>query len=487
MATATARLQPRWKKLCRGLDVKEDDSDRWWELLETRHGEPIRAYHTLDHLDEMFGYFEEHLDKIRDPAAVSLAIFFHDVIYDPRSGSPKNEEDSAVLFDKFAQTALPPGQPPGMAKGSLIMKVRRWIVQTAHHKCSEEDESDCRYFMDFDMAVLGRPWADYEVYCKQIRHEYSHVSEVLFCAARSSFLESVAGSSPESSPIYATDLFRKSREQQARKNASQEAAVLRERFLNSSMPVRLSAQFALRLKALAGRQSTKLFGAGCLGGLLAAGAVAAPKIAATCVGIPIAAGSLGLAFGASYLTQPLPDKHIGGIAVTAGSYNPPHWGHLEVIRYLSKTHDQVHVVIGMNPTKKYAVSPYVRQELLRKMLAEIGLKNVEVVVWSSYVWKHAQEIGATAMYRGIRSWREDGIPEKWLELQNVVGQLVLGRGYRVIPTTYIQADPKYETGFSSTAVRRLISQGAAITDFMPSGCCSMVTEAYAEREKDKDS
>lgn len=37
-------------------------------------------------------------------------------------------------------------------------------VQTAHHKCTEDDEMDCKLFMDFDMAVLGRPWQQYEVY-----------------------------------------------------------------------------------------------------------------------------------------------------------------------------------------------------------------------------------------------------------------------------------------------------------------------------------
>ena len=48
-----------------------------------------------------------------------------------------------------------------------------WIAeakeQTAHHKCTEQDETDCKLFMDFDMAVLGRPWPQYELYSQQIR------------------------------------------------------------------------------------------------------------------------------------------------------------------------------------------------------------------------------------------------------------------------------------------------------------------------------
>ncbi|CAE7865795.1 unnamed protein product [Symbiodinium sp. KB8] len=87
---------------------------------------------------------------------------------------------------------------------------------------------DCRLFMDFDMAVLGRPWEQYEEYSRQIRREYSHVPEAVFCLARSAFLKSAAADL--SSPIYATETFRDSRESQARANAAKEAQLLSEQF-----------------------------------------------------------------------------------------------------------------------------------------------------------------------------------------------------------------------------------------------------------------
>ena len=59
----------------------------------------------------MFGYFEEHKRLITDLEAVSLAIFFHDVIYEPRKGSPWNELESGLVFDAFVQEALPCGEP----------------------------------------------------------------------------------------------------------------------------------------------------------------------------------------------------------------------------------------------------------------------------------------------------------------------------------------------------------------------------------------
>ncbi|CAE8599036.1 unnamed protein product [Polarella glacialis] len=87
------KLECRWHELCETLGVSSEDRDLWWKTLRDRHGEAQRAYHTLSHLEEMFGYFDVHLASITDTAAVSLAIFFHDAVYDPRAGSPQNELD----------------------------------------------------------------------------------------------------------------------------------------------------------------------------------------------------------------------------------------------------------------------------------------------------------------------------------------------------------------------------------------------------------
>lgn len=52
----------------------------------------------------------------------------------------------------------------------------------------------------------------------------------------------------------------------------------------------------------------------------------------------------------------------------------------EMVRYLSARYQRVHAIIGVNPNKKYDVSPYERQELFRAMLKEIGLTNVDVII-----------------------------------------------------------------------------------------------------------
>ena len=105
-----------------------------------------------------------------------------------------------------------------------------------------------------------------------------------------------------------------------------------------------------------------------------------------------------------------------GTVAFAGSFNPPHLGHLAMFKWISKQHSKVYAVVGFNSTKKYDVSYEQRVALLRKMLA--GLPNVEVVAVEGYIWRFAMKRGCSKLYRGIRSWEQDGAAERFLDVLN---------------------------------------------------------------------
>ena len=71
-------LQERWAEINKGLGVSERLCSKWWEIIKGRYSEPQRHYHTLAHLEDMFEKFETVKDKICQPAAVSLSVFFHE-------------------------------------------------------------------------------------------------------------------------------------------------------------------------------------------------------------------------------------------------------------------------------------------------------------------------------------------------------------------------------------------------------------------------
>lgn len=64
--------------------------------------------------------------------------------------------------------------------------------------------------------------------------------------------------------------------------------------------------------------------------------------------------------------------------IFAASYNPPHFGHLAMLEYLSTRYSKVIAVVGFNPNKLYLVSPEERAELLREMLKSTLATNIQV-------------------------------------------------------------------------------------------------------------
>ena len=140
-----------------------DDCSGW------HAGEARTSPHIDTPLEDVFAHADAFQSHLRDPCAVDLAIFFHDVVYNPRAAGGKNEDDSAVLFSNFAQEVnLEP---------ATLAKVFRWIVLTKHHRCDESDYDDRKFFVDFDLAVLGWERAASPRYAQDVRKEFIHVPE----------------------------------------------------------------------------------------------------------------------------------------------------------------------------------------------------------------------------------------------------------------------------------------------------------------------
>ena len=95
---------------------------------------------------------------------VEMAIWFHDVIYDPRRKD--NEEQSAAHF-------LEESRREGMT-GDWMANVCRLIRVTSHHRAEAKDEA---LLCDIDLSILGRSPEEYARYVSAVRREYAWVSE----------------------------------------------------------------------------------------------------------------------------------------------------------------------------------------------------------------------------------------------------------------------------------------------------------------------
>lgn len=102
------------------------------------------------------------------------------------------------------------------------------------------------------------------------------------------------------------------------------------------------------------------------------------------------------------------------IAVYAGSFDPVTKGHLWVIQEAIKLFDELHIAIGINPSKKNTFSVETRTEMILASLEEIGFDlRMHGVAYGSrinvgsfeneFLINYARKIGASYLVRGIRT------------------------------------------------------------------------------------
>lgn len=83
-----------------------------------------------------------------------------------------------------------------------------------------------------------------------------------------------------------------------------------------------------------------------------------------------------------------------------GTFDPIHFGHIDIATRASRLFSEVLVAVYDKPLKNLLFAPERRIELSREALKH--LPNVSVVGFSGLTVSFAEEIGATAIVRGLR-------------------------------------------------------------------------------------
>lgn len=167
-----------------------------------KYREPHRHYHGLAHIKHCLWELDQIPESlirgdsprvnVRDfRVKIELAIWFHDVIYDPRSKT--NEHDSAKFFASIL--AVGSGAGSSIAKNSegvrAVEEISEMIELSNHRQPVTDKNSALAYFLDIDMAILGRPEIHYGEYAQNVRLEYEHVPKMVYSHYRKKFLNAI--------------------------------------------------------------------------------------------------------------------------------------------------------------------------------------------------------------------------------------------------------------------------------------------------------
>lgn len=206
--TAQELVSRAWRDLAHRHGCAADPVERVQANLVRAYSEPHRHYHTLSHIADLLQLLNEH-GGITDGDAVTLAILFHDAVYDP--ARQDNEAVSATLAREQLMLLGFPQQ--------LLAKVERYILATQHGaSIPAAGDADLQVLLDLDLSVLAAARDRYGAYAQAIRQEYAAVPDELYRPGRRRVLESFLSRRH----IYLTERLRALWEAPARANLSEE-------------------------------------------------------------------------------------------------------------------------------------------------------------------------------------------------------------------------------------------------------------------------
>ena len=181
------------------LDLNAGPNIKAFFTLRKRYAESHRYYHTFRHIEAAIRFLDAKNDfgvkhfELRsyneEKSKVILALFFHDVIYDPSAPKGKNEDDSEYYWRQYADSK-------DYKFGSQVKRhISELILLTKSHKrVSTYDTSFDRMqkaMLDADMSIFLAKQEDYLAYAKNIWLEYQDAGKEPYKAGRLAFLSSV--------------------------------------------------------------------------------------------------------------------------------------------------------------------------------------------------------------------------------------------------------------------------------------------------------
>lgn len=158
-----------------------------WPRLQAHYEQPHRAYHTFEHLSEMFATLDA-LDDVPHRSAIEMAIWYHDLVYEvPAREHGSNETDSIKsLWTGYSEG----GFRFSVNKGDVLLAAELIAATVQHHPHSTyltshpDRRRAAEIFLDLDLAILASHPSRFSEYEKQIRKEYGHVPDELYYQGR---------------------------------------------------------------------------------------------------------------------------------------------------------------------------------------------------------------------------------------------------------------------------------------------------------------
>ncbi len=165
------------------------------------------------------------------------------------------------------------------------------------------------------------------------------------------------------------------------------------------------------------------------------------------------------------------DRQAGErVAIYPGTFDPVHYGHVDVVRRSANIFDRVIVAIYDRPAKALLFSVEERVDLFRRSVE--GLPNVRVEPYSTLTVFYAKAVGACAIVRGLRATSDFDYEYQMTTMNRHL--------LPEIETVFIMASLEH-VYLSSSLIKEVAAQGASLDRLVPDHVAKALKEKFARR------
>ncbi len=143
-------------------------------------------------------------------------------------------------------------------------------------------------------------------------------------------------------------------------------------------------------------------------------------------------------------------------AIYPGTFDPVTFGHLDLIRRASSLVDRLVVSVATEASKQTLFSQQERIDFLREATADV--RDVEVRGFEGLLVRHAEEVGANVIVRGLRVVSD---------FEYEFGMALMNRRLSAAVEVLFMVPGEAYTFLSSSLVREVALLGGDVSGFVP--------------------